>query len=264
MARSSLSFAADGKPLSPPVRVVAQSSTRDQDGFEHPSDPSPAPLQVFPRLSAGLGFRGLGRFVRVSPGRNLRAARSQRGGQDHDPAHLEHGAAANQRPRHRGRPRRATRATGGADQYRLHVGQHRHLRPDDRLGTGRVFRPALWLDARPPARTNGNDFRLAQDERLSRRAGLEDVHGHETEGLDRPDHRARSACLDLRRADFRSRRPGAARGLAEDRRAARSKQDHHFFDAFDARGRKALPACGDHPQRAAPVRGNAPRIARAV
>ncbi len=40
-------------------------------------------------------------------------------------------------------------------------------------------------------------LQLAEDERLSRRAGLEDVDRHEAEGVDRPDDRPRSARLDL-------------------------------------------------------------------
>ena len=40
------------------------------------------------------------------------------------------------------------RSPGGAGEYRLHVGQHRHLRPDDRLGAGRILRAALRHAAR--------------------------------------------------------------------------------------------------------------------
>ena len=73
------------------------------------------------------------------------------------------------------------------------------------------------LTARPAPRADGDDLRLAPDERLPRRAGLEDVDRHEAEGLDRPDDRPRSAGPDLRRADLGPRRPGAASGPAEDR-----------------------------------------------
>ena len=69
------------------------------------------------------------------------------------------------------------------------------------------------LAARAAARADGSDLHAAADERNSRRAGGQDVHRHEAEGLDRPGHRPRSAGADLRRSDRRARRargPGAA------------------------------------------------------
>ena len=97
-----------------------------------------------PRLSAGLGLGRWTRQLRVPPRRDLRAARAQRGRQDDDAADPEHGAAS--RPAARATVAGydvMTAARGGPAAHRLHVGQHRHLRPDDGLGAGRVLRPAL-------------------------------------------------------------------------------------------------------------------------
>ncbi len=77
------------------------------------------------------------------PGQIFGLLGSQRRGQDHGPADPEHGASA-----HGG-----TATVNGYDvvtqpsqvrrQIRLHVGQHRRLRPHDGLGNGRVLRPAV-------------------------------------------------------------------------------------------------------------------------
>ena len=53
-------------------------------------------------------------------------------------------------PRRGRRLRRRDRTREGAAEHRIHVRQHRHLRPDDRLGAGRVFRQALRSRAQTP------------------------------------------------------------------------------------------------------------------
>ena len=55
------------------------------------------------------------------------------------------------------------------------------------------FGQLYGLTARAAARADGDDLRLAPDERLPRRPRLEDVDRDEAEGLDRPDDRPRSA-----------------------------------------------------------------------
>ena len=59
------------------------------------------------------------------------------------------------------------------------------------------FGQLYGMAPRDLAYPDGRDLQLAEDERLSRCAGVEDVDRHETESIDRPDDRARSARLDL-------------------------------------------------------------------
>ena len=165
-----------------------------------------------PRLSAGLGLRRRGRLVRLPAGRDLRPARAQRRGQDDDPADPEHGAQADRRPRDR---RRLRRGRPSPQAVRSSIGYMS-------ASTGIYDRMTAWelveyfgrlygLPRDRLARADGDDLRLAQDERLPRRAGLEDVDRDEAEGLDRPDDRPRPAGPDLRRADLGPRRAGGPR-----------------------------------------------------
>ena len=55
-------------------------------------------------------------------------------------------------------------AAGRAVEHRLHVGEHRDLRPDDRLGARRVLRPALRDGPDSLAAADGDHLRLAEDE----------------------------------------------------------------------------------------------------
>ena len=86
----------------------------------------------------------------------------------------------------------------------------------------------------------------------------------EAEGLHRPDDRPRPARPDLRRADLRPGRPGGSRRPPEDPGASRPGQDDRLLHAFDARGREALLAGGDHLQGPRAGRRHARRSAAAV
>ena len=105
-------------------------------------DPRPRTDEALLR-SAARPVRGPGRNQFSRPaGASLRPAGPQRRGQDDDLANPQHRASSDRRLGHdrrfrRGRPRR-----GSPPPHRLHVGQHGGLRPHDRLGNGRVFRPA--------------------------------------------------------------------------------------------------------------------------
>ena len=76
-------------------------------------------------------------------GPDLRPAGAQRRRQDHGPAHPQHRARAHQRHGDRRRLRLRHAARAGPPPDRLHLGQHGRLRPHDRLGNGRILRPAL-------------------------------------------------------------------------------------------------------------------------
>ncbi len=86
--------------------------------------------------------------------------------------------------------------------------------------------------------------------------------GHEAEGVDRPDDRARSAGADLRRADGGPRRAQRARDAAGHRRAAERGQDDHLLDAHHERGRAAVRSDRDHPPRPHPRLRHAASAAR--
>ena len=126
------------------VRTRASASRRS---LPTRHDPRPRTDQAL-RRPAARAVRGAGRDQLPRPaGADLRPAGAQRGGQDHGPADPQHGAAAHRRHGHDQRLRRAHAARPGPPPDRLHVGQHGRLRPHDRLGDGRILRPA----ARHPA-----------------------------------------------------------------------------------------------------------------
>ena len=82
------------------------------------------------------------------PGAIFGLSRPQWRRQDDDAANSLHGAEADGGPGRSRRVRRRDESRKCAGQHRLHVSQHGDLRPDDRVGTGRVFRATAWHDRR--------------------------------------------------------------------------------------------------------------------
>ncbi len=186
----------------------------------------------------------------------------ERGRQDDRVAHPQHGVASDRRRRHDQRLRRGHAALAGAAPDRLPVGQHGGLRSHDRLGDGRVFRPPL---PHPRGRVEGADgsaLPAAEDERLPRSAGGEDVDRHEAEGVGGPGPGPRSARAHFRRAHRRPGRAGRPGVAGHHRPLARSRQVHHLLHPHHARGRAALRPPGDPAPRPNPGGGDAGGVAR--
>ena len=108
--------------------------------------------------------------------------------------------------RHRRRLRRASRSPRWSAIRSASCRPTRRLRPHDRLGDGRVLRPAVRHGRRARCASGWRrcSTRLQMNE-IRDVLGAKMSHRHEAEGLDRPGDRPRSAGADLRR----SRRPAS-------------------------------------------------------
>ena len=174
-------------------------------------------------------------------GADLRPAGAERGGQDHGPADPQHGACGP--PAARPRSTASTCVTQPA-QVRRQIGfMSANTAVYDRM-TGwemvEYFGRLHGIAAGRARRADGDALRAAEDERHPRRAGGEDVDGHEAEGVGRPGDRPRSAGADLRRGHGGARRAGGPGAAEHGGRAARSRQVHPLLHAHHARGGEAL------------------------